>query len=152
MSLQRLDAADLWLLQNDPELAGTSAQALANRRARQAHRPGGALAGEGISDLIDEIPDPTDGLEPDTSALLDCAPRNLQPLLRLRLEYPSASGAELGRMLGISRQAVSKQRRRLLAYLQTWSRLRATWELQQDGLQPESPLEEPNGWDAGGAQ
>ncbi|WP_371744340.1 ECF-type sigma factor [Acidithiobacillus ferrooxidans] len=112
--LGRLDEADRWLLQNDPHLSKTSPRALASRRIRQQHAQGLAL-------LDDAVPAeaPQQLMEEDQTAerLVRLAPPAIRKLVALRLEFPSASQAELARMLGCSRQAVHKKRQRLIAYL-----------------------------------
>lgn len=112
-----LDDADLWLLKNDPQLFKTTPRALASRRLRQQHVQG--------RELLDNVIVVAEGLIPrqeadtNTARLVRLAPPALRKLVALRVEFPSASQAELARMLGCSRQAVSKKRRKLLAYLQT---------------------------------
>jgi hypothetical protein len=112
----QLDAADQWLLENDPLLSKTTAKALGSRRLRQTHRQGKVLLDE-ITEYVAESamlePD-----APDTERLVRLAPRSIRPLIALRMRFPGASQAELARMLGCTRQAVSKKRPKLIAYLQ----------------------------------
>jgi len=110
----RLDEADRWLLENDPLLSRSSPRTLANRRIRQQHSQGGML----LDDVEVETPHPPRGCDPNADRLVRLAPPTLRSLVALRVEFPSASQAELARMLGCSRQAVNKKRRRLLAYLE----------------------------------
>ena len=112
-----LDDADRWLLEHDPLLSKTTSEALANCRIRQRHAQGIALPNDAI--LASDAAAPF--LEDDRAAerLIRLAPPAIRKLVALRLEFPSASQAELARMLGCSRQAVNKKRQRLLAYLQT---------------------------------
>ena len=114
--LDGLDDADRWLLQNDPHLSKTSPRALASRRIRQQHAQGLALLDDAVAAEA-----PQQLMEEDRTAerLVRLAPPAIRKLVALRLEFPSASQAELARMLGCSRQAVNKKRHRLLAYLQT---------------------------------
>jgi hypothetical protein len=110
-----LDAADRWLLENDPQLSRTTMRALVNRRIRQRHAQGGEL----LEEVEAEAPFPrSDGADPHADRLVRLAPPTIRKLVALRVEFPSASQAELARMLGCSRQAVNKKRRRLLAYLE----------------------------------
>ncbi len=112
-----LDDADRWLLENDPQLPKTTPRALASRRIRQQHAQGLAL----LDDAVGAAEAPQQLMEEDRTAdrLVRLAPPAIRKLVALRLEFPSASQAELARMLGCSRQAVNKKRQRLLAYLQT---------------------------------
>ena len=90
-------------------------QALVNRRIRQRHVQGGDL----LEDLATEGSLPrSDVADTDVDRLVRLAPPALRKLVALRVEFPAASQAELARMLGCSRQAVSKKRKRLLAYLE----------------------------------
>ena len=115
MRSSHLDAADLWLLHNDPQFAKTTPRALASRRMRQQHAQGGEL----LEDLTTEASLPLSNVpDPDVDRLVRLAPPAIRRLVALRLEFPGASQAELARMMGCSRQAVSKKRRRLLAYLE----------------------------------
>jgi hypothetical protein len=119
MSMARssqLDDADRWLLENDPQLSRTTMRALVNRRIRQRHALGGELA-EDVEEAEAPFPRP-DVADPNADRLVRLAPPTIRKLLALRVEFPSASQAELARLLGCSRQAVSKKRRRLLAYLE----------------------------------
>lgn len=145
MRSSHLDSADLWLLQNDPQLAKTTTQALANRRIRQRHAQGGELR----EDLATEASlQPLDVANPDMDRLVRLAPPTLRKLVALRIEFPSASQAQLARMMGCSRQAVNKKRRRLLAYLEAMAASPIT---ARTGSVTEAPyFMEPNGqlaWD-----
>ncbi len=111
-----LDDADLWLLKNDPQFSKTTPRALASRRIRQQHVQGKELLDDLI--VVAEAPIPRQEADPKTARLVRLAPPAIRKLVALRVEFPSASQAELARMLGCSRQAVSKKRRKLLAYLQ----------------------------------
>ena len=145
MRTSHLDAADLWLLQNDPQLSTTTPRALASRRMRQQHTQGGEL----LEDLATEpsLP-PLDVANPDVDRIVRLAPPGLRELVALRIEFPSASQAQLARMMGCSRQAVSKNRRRLLAYLEAMAAFPLT---QTSGSVTAAPyFMEPNGqlaWD-----
>ena len=112
-----LDDADLWLLKNDPQFSKTTPRALASRRIRQQHVQGKELHDDVI--LVAEAPIPRQEADPKMARLVRLAPPAIRKLVALRIEFPSASQADLARMLGCSRQAVSKKRQRLLAYLQT---------------------------------
>lgn len=141
----QLDDADRWLLANDPQLSRTTMRALVNRRIRQRHAQGGELledlAAEG-SLLRSDVADP------DVDRLVRLAPRAIRKLVALRVEFPAASQAELAKMLGCSRQAVNKKRRRLLAYLEAMA---ASPPSQTSGSATGAPcFREPNGqlaWD-----
>lgn len=110
-----LDAADQWLLENDPLLTNTTAKALGSRRLRQTHRQGKVLLDEITEDVTKSATLEPD--DPDTDRLVRLAPPAIRPLLALRVKFPGASQAELARMLGCTRQAVCKKRPKLLAYL-----------------------------------
>ena len=145
MRSSHLDPADLWLLQNDPQLVKTTPQALVNRRIRQQHAQGG----EFLEDLATEASlQPLDVANPDVDRLVRLAPPTLRKLVALRIEFPSASQAQLARMMGCSRQAVNKKRRRLLAYLEA---IAASPIIARSGSVTEAPyFIEPNGqlaWD-----
>ena len=145
MRSSHLDPADLWLLQNDPQLAKTTPQALANRRIRQRHAQGGELK----EDLVAEGSLPHWSVtDPNVDRLVRLAPPTLRKLVALRIEFPSASQAQLARMIGCSRQAVNKKRRRLLAYLEAMAASPIT---ARSGSVTEAPyFIEPNGqlaWD-----
>ena len=145
MRSSHLDPADLWLLQNDPQLAKTTPQALTSRRMRQQHAQGGEL----LEDLATEgSVQPLDVAHPDVDRLVRLAPPTLRKLVALRIEFPSASQAQLARMMGCTRQAVNKKRRRLLAYLEAMA---ASTITARSGSVTEAPyFMEPNGqlaWD-----
>lgn len=145
MRSSHLDPADLWLLQNDPQLAKTTPQALTSRRMRQQHAQGGEL----LEDLATEgSVQPLDVANPDVDRLVRLAPPTLRKLVALRIEFPSASQAQLARMMGCTRQAVNKKRRRLLAYLEAMA---ASTITARSGSVTEAPyFMEPNGqlaWD-----
>ncbi len=110
-----LDEADRWLLENDPRLSKTSPRALVSRHIRQQHSQGLELLEDAV--VAAEAPQPL--LEDNRTAdrLVRLAPPAIRKLVALRVEFPSASQAELARMLGCSRQAVHKKRQRLIAYL-----------------------------------
>ena len=111
----QLDDTDRWLLANDPQLSRTTMRALVNRRIRQRHAQGGEL----VEDVAAEGSlARSDVADPNVDRLVRLAPPALRKLVALRVEFPGASQAELARMLGCSRQAVSKKRQRLLAYLE----------------------------------
>ncbi|MGE0049352.1 MAG: AsnC family protein [Acidithiobacillus sp.] len=110
-----LDDADRWLLQHDPLLSKASPNSLANRRIRQYHRQGGEYLNDVVVAEEECLPLLEDG--PTTDRLVRLAPPGIRKLVALRMEFPSASQAELGRMLGCSRQAVHKKRQKLIAYL-----------------------------------
>ncbi|WP_248885619.1 MULTISPECIES: hypothetical protein [Acidithiobacillus] len=141
-----LDDADRWLLEHDPLLSKTTSEALANRRIRQQHAQGMAL----LKDAVVASGAAAPFLEDDRTAerLIRLAPPAIRKLVALRLEFPSASQAQLGRMMGCSRQAVSKKRRRLLAYLEAMAACPLT---QTSGSVTAAPyFMEPNGqlaWD-----
>ena len=146
MRSSHLDAADLWLLHNDPQFAKTTPRALASHRMRQQHAQGGELPEDLTTEAslpLSNVPDPDD-----VDRLVRLAPPAIRRLVALRLEFPGASQAELARMMGCSRQAVSKKRRRLLAYLQAMA---ASPPSQTSGLVTAAPcFKEPNGqlaWD-----
>ena len=111
-----LDDADLWLLEHDPLRSKTTPKTLANLRIRQKHSQGPAL----LNDAVVASEAAALFLEDDRTAerLIRLAPPAIRKLVALRLEFPSASQAQLARMMGCSRQAVNKKRRRLLAYLE----------------------------------
>ena len=145
MRASHLDAADLWLLQNDPQLSKTTPRALASRRVRQQHTQGGEL----LEDLAPEPSSPPlDVANPDVDRLVRLAPPAIRRLVALRAEFPGASQAELARMMSCSRQAVSKKRQRLLAYLEAMAALPLT---HSSGSVMAAPyFMEPNGqlaWD-----
>ena len=119
--LDELDDADRWLLEHDPLLSKSTPKALKNRRIRQQHSQGLGL----LDDVVVAAVAPQPLIEDDRSVdrLIRLAPPAIRKLVALRLEFPSASQADLARMLGCSRQAVSKKRRRLLAYLQAMAAL-----------------------------
>ena len=91
-------------------------RALLNRRIRQQHAQGGGLPEDVEAELVFPRSDEIDPIV-DRDRVVRLAPPGLRNLVALRVEFPSASQAELARMLGCSRQAVSKKRRRLLAFL-----------------------------------
>ena len=114
MSTAYLDDADLWLLENDPTLAGKSARLLANRRRRENHKSGGTLRDEEIEG--------GNSLDSAEVAVDDgFTPVNLTGIARYRAErqlLASLTGcptlAAAARRLGISRQAAHKTYSRLL--------------------------------------
>lgn len=144
--LDGLDDADRWLLENDPQLSKTTPRALASRRIRQKHRQGKGVLDDEI--VVTETSDLRQVANPNVARLVRLAPPSIRMLVALRVEFPSASQAELARMLGCSRQAVSKKRQKLLAYLQTMA---ASPPSQMSGSVTEAPcFREPNGqlaWD-----
>ena len=144
--LDGLDDADRWLLENDPQLSKTTPRALASRRIRQKHRQGKGVLDDEI--VVTETSDLRQVANPNAARRVRLAPPSIRMLVALRVEFPSASQAELARMLGCSRQAVSKKRQKLLAYLQTMA---ASPPSQMSGSVTEAPcFREPNGqlaWD-----
>ena len=139
--LDGLDDADRWLLENDPQLSKTTPRALASRRIRQKHRQGKGVLDDEI--VVTETSDLRQVANPNAARLVRLAPPSIRMLVALRVEFPSASQAELARMLGCSRQAVSKKRQKLLAYLQTMA---ASPPSQMSGSVTEAPcFREPNG-------
>ena len=144
--LDGLDDADRWLLENDPQLSKTTPRALASRRIRQKHRQGKGVLDDEI--VVTETSDLRQVANPNVARLVRLAPPSIRMLVALRVEFPSASQAELARMLGCSRQAVSKKRQKLLAYLQTMAALPPP---RKAGAVTEAPcFREPNGqlaWD-----
>ncbi|MCR1345622.1 MAG: hypothetical protein M0Z85_04675 [Gammaproteobacteria bacterium] len=146
--LPHLDDADRWLLENDPQLSKTRPQALVSRRIRQQHSQGLELLDDAV--VAAEAPLPLLEDDPTADRLVRLAPPAIRKLVALRLEFPSASQAELARMLGCSRQAVHKKRQRLIAYLRVMAAPSAP---PTPGSGPATPVfMRPNGqlaWDFG---
>ncbi|WP_409408767.1 hypothetical protein AAE485_10275 [Acidithiobacillus ferriphilus] len=141
----QLDDVDRWLLANDPELSRTTMRALVNRRIRQRHAQGGEL----LEDVAAEDSlSRSNVADSDVDRLVRLAPRSIRKLVALRVEFPAASQADLARMLGCSRQAVSKKRKRLLSYLEAMA---SSPPSQTSGSVTAAPcFKEPNGqlaWD-----
>lgn len=106
-----LDAADEWLLNNDPELAGLAPKILCNRRRRENHRSGGKIWDEQVLDLDDDNPAQPQAL-PDLDLSRFARYRAERDLIQAIQDCPTL--AEAARELGISRQAVTKTYHRLL--------------------------------------
>lgn len=113
-----LDDADRWLLEHDPLLSRTTPKALASRRIRQRHAQGKEFFDESVEAATTLPTREKVNHDPEMDRIVRLAPPSIRRLVALRIEFPSASQAELARMLGCSRQAVSKKRSKLLKYLQ----------------------------------
>lgn len=118
-SPQLLDATDLWLLHNDPDLAGVTADQFVNRRIRQNHRTGGMLWAEAQEDGQYNLPEWQDHPE-FVSEFINYLKKNKkirkgshnperdQEILVAFIEDGGIRPRQLASKYGISRQAASK--------------------------------------------